>query len=434
MNDANQWRIFSGDRSQHGDIKRLPLPPKWRDFAQNATEQKDGKAEPTKAQTKAVQEANLKKQQESRWKEFQSKIEEIEKKIDPKVITRNKQRGKNFKIQERKTSSKKNDGKAEIEDPIALVIDAVNSALYLRRPLLITGNPGSGKTSLAYAVAYQLQLGPVLYWPITARSTLQEGLYRYDAIARLQDTQFKSAQQQASLFNQAMLAREQGEKIPLIVQENDRDIGRYIELGPLGTAFLPYAFPRVLLIDEIDKSDINLPNDLLHLFEEGRFKIPELVRMARKDGDNQNPSQETSSQSDEIAVGTCEGMRVPIDRGEVRCDAFPFILMTSNGERDFPPAFLRRCVRVNMPDPEKDALLTMVQSQLGADVEKYKGVDALVDRFLELRKKSGALANDQLLNIVYVMINAYSTDSESWSKERLESLLFKALTSEQDNQ
>jgi MoxR-like ATPase len=67
-------------------------------------------------------------------------------------------------------------------------VELVNAALYLRRPLLVTGKPGTGKTSLAHAVAYQLKLGEVLYWPITTRTTLKDGLYSYDAIARLQDT------------------------------------------------------------------------------------------------------------------------------------------------------------------------------------------------------------------------------------------------------
>src|SRR5262249_6853717 len=142
--------------------------------------------------------------------------------------------------------------------------EAVNAALYLRRPLLVTGPPGSGKSSLAYAVAEELEPGKdVLRWPINSRSTLAEGLYRYDAVARLRD---------ASLRRQDGAA---GEADVL-------DIGDYLTLGPLGTALLPRDRPRVLLIDEIDKSDIDLPNDLLHVFEEGRYEIPELVRAAPK--------------------------------------------------------------------------------------------------------------------------------------------------------
>ena len=108
-------------------------------------------------------------------------------------------------------------------------------------------------------------LEPVLRWSITSRTTLQDGLYRYDAIGRLQDTPPAGAHEV---------------KLP--------EISDYLTLGPLGTAFFgrPYqaegsetCYPRVLLIDEIDKSDIDMPNDLLHLFEEGEFEIPELGRL-----------------------------------------------------------------------------------------------------------------------------------------------------------
>ncbi|PSB65246.1 AAA family ATPase, partial [filamentous cyanobacterium CCP1] len=138
-------------------------------------------------------------------------------------------------------------------------VEMVNAALYLRRPLLITGKPGTGKSSLAYAVARELNLGEVLYWPITTRTTLKDGLYSYDAIGRLQEVKQSEAK---------------GEQV-----DDPQKIANYITLGPLGTALLPSSRPRILIIDEIDKSDIDLPNDLLTIFEEGRFEIPELARL-----------------------------------------------------------------------------------------------------------------------------------------------------------
>ena len=133
-------------------------------------------------------------------------------------------------------------------------VEMVNAALYLRRPLLVTGKTGTGKSTLAYAVAHELKLGQVLYWPVTSRTTLVQGLYNYDAVGRLQDVK--------------------------LAEGGEGDIGQYIRLGPLGTALLPSDRPRVLLIDEIDKSDIDFPNDLLNIFEEGQFVIPELARLA----------------------------------------------------------------------------------------------------------------------------------------------------------
>src|SRR5437899_2329088 len=93
-------------------------------------------------------------------------------------------------------------------------IELVNAALYLRRPLLITGRVGTGKTSLAYAVAHELQLGQVLLWPITTRSTLQQGLYSYDAIARLQDASLRESK--------VSISQDADDALP--------DIGRYIRL------------------------------------------------------------------------------------------------------------------------------------------------------------------------------------------------------------
>ena len=126
------------------------------------------------------------------------------------------------------------------------------------------------------------------------------------------------------------------------------DIGRYITLNWLGTALLPSERPRVLLIDEIDKSDIDLPNDLLHAFEEGSYEIPELVRIQKEQPEV------------EVATRDPGKPRVTIKEGRVDCHAFPFVLLTSNGERDLPPAFFRRCLRIEIKEADEARLKEIV--------------------------------------------------------------------------
>jgi len=281
-------------------------------------------------------------------------------------------------------------------------IELVNAALYLRRPLLVTGKPGSGKTSLAYAVAYELKLGEVLYWPITTRTTLKDGLYYYDAIGRLQDAQQQDKNN----------------------QDNLEEIGKYIQLGPLGTALLPSDTPRALLIDEIDKSDIDLPNDLLHVFEEGKFQIPELVRISEKLKD-----VEVRTAYKEKNESTTKDLKVKIEQGRVSCKEFPFVILTSNGERDFPPPFLRRCLRLNMKEPNEKELNKIVAAHLEEDPQIKNQAEELIKQFMD-KRKNGDLATDQLLNVIYLMTREVAPTGQERAK--LVEQLLKYLTSSED--
>ncbi|GAB4110704.1 MAG: MoxR family ATPase [Sandaracinaceae bacterium] len=166
---------------------------------------------------------------------------------------------------------------------------AVNCALVLKRPLLVKGEPGTGKTLLAEAVAEALG-AKLLTWHVKSTTKAQEGLYVYDTVQRLYDSRFGDG--------------------------DVKDLRRYIRLGPLGQAFASNE-RVVLLIDEVDKADIEFPNDLLHELDRMRFRITEL---------------------DE----------------EVAAKERPVVIITSNNEKELPDAFLRRCVFhfIDFPDQE----------------------------------------------------------------------------------
>ncbi|GAA2781084.1 AAA family ATPase [Streptomyces showdoensis] len=333
----NDWRIYRGAGHPHDEIRRLPAPPPWRDFSA-------GGADDTLA-------------------------------------------GSDRRLGVRRRL-------VQNHHPRPAETDAVNAALYLRRPLLVTGNPGTGKSTLAHAVAHELGLGRVLRWPIVSRTTLQDGLYRYDAIGRLQDVQLERARADA------------GDAAPAAA--SPAGIGSYLRLGPLGTALLPSELPRVLLIDELDKSDLDLPNDLLNALEEGEFAIPELERLADREP--------------VVEVLTDDGRKVPVYGGRVRCTTFPFIVLTSNGERDFPAALLRRCIRLELEAPGEEQLGAMIEAHLGPDAAAAE--PGLVDRFLD-REPGEVIATDQLLNALYLTQHAPRT--ERVTRERIADMLMQPL-------
>ncbi|WP_409236144.1 AAA family ATPase [Streptomyces sp. PA5.6] len=292
-------------------------------------------------------------------------------------------------------------------------VQLVNAALYLRRPLLVTGPPGSGKSSLVYAVARELRLGPVLRWNITSRSTLHDALYQYDPLSRLYAAGRAARDEAVRSRTHAQGApvtshtphnpkapqspgspqspqSPQSPRVAAIPDEADVPADRagvadHLRLGPLGTALLPYSRPRALLIDEIDKSDLDLPNDLLNILEEGQYEIPELLRVAKR-----------TPRATLLTDGT--DTPVTVEKGRVRCRAFPFVVLTSNGEREFPPAFLRRCVTLRLRQPRDEHLEEIVRAHLGEPDAYARG---LITRFLE-RGAGGELATDQLLNAIYL--------------------------------
>ena len=279
-------------------------------------------------------------------------------------------------------------------------LDLINAALLCRRPLLVSGAPGLGKSSLAYAIARELRLGPVLEWPISSRTTVQEGLYHYDALRRFEEARLPLPAPAAE--PRRSRAVPVGDPPP--AAERRADVSDYLTLGPLGTALLPWDRPRVLLIDEVDKADVDLPNDLLHAFEDGRYQIDELFRMR----DYQKKVSVTT-------FGSAD--RVEIVEGQVLCSAFPIVVMTSNGEREFPAAFLRRCLHLRLTDPERDQLERIVAAHLGDDAVSDYG--DIITTFLHRRTEIGTLPADRLLIAIHILREAGRDGDELSGDDRV---------------
>ena len=199
---------------------------------------------------------------------------------------------------------------------------AVNAAITLQRPLLIKGEPGTGKTMLAEEVAAALDM-PLLQWHVKSTTKAQQGLYEYDAVSRLRDSQ--------------------------LGDERVRDIHNYIVRGVLWQAF-DAERPSVLLIDEIDKADIEFPNDLLRELDRMEFFVYETREL-------------------------------------VRARHRPLVVITSNNEKEMPDAFLRRCFFHYIKFPDKETMAKIVDVHF-PDLKKDL-LAAAMDSFFQMREMAG---------------------------------------------
>ncbi|GAA0237815.1 MoxR family ATPase [Castellaniella daejeonensis] len=244
---------------------------------------------------------------------------------------------------------------------------AVNAALALQRPLLVKGEPGTGKTLLAEEVARALDR-PLLQWHIKSTTKAQQGLYEYDAVSRLRDSQLGEAAV--------------------------HDIRNYIVQGVLWQAFESER-PCVVLIDEIDKADIEFPNDLLRELDRMEFHVYET-------------------------------------RQTVRARHKPLIIITSNNEKDLPDAFLRRCFFHYIEFPDRETLSDIVAvhfPDLRADV-----LGAALDAFFRLREVPGLKkrpSTSEFLDWLHLLL-AESVPPDSLARGDVPPLAGALLKNEQD--
>lgn len=274
------------------------------------------------------------------------------------------------------------------------LVDAVNSAIVTGRPLLLKGAPGCGKTKLAAAVAAYFHkddfLNNYFEWHVKSRSKAKDGAYSFDHINRLRD---------------ATVAKTDKET------EKVKNPKNYVSLGPMGYSFraAPKTGKTILLIDEIDKGDIDFPNDLLLELDEMRFAITEL---------DENEKY------------------IEADEGNS-----PLVIITSNDERELPPAFLRRCLYYKIPAFEGSLLKKIAQSKLKQYYDVYKtkdydpvtmsndNVDAVIEKFLKVRDSATGIktpSTSELLDWFQLIVYRLNVKKEDIDKV-IESELLRKL-------
>lgn len=229
------------------------------------------------------------------------------------------------------------------------LVDACNVALLLGQPLLLTGEPGTGKTQFAYSLAWELGLDEPLKFETKSTSQARDLFYTYDALRRFQDAQ-SGIQSPTALpylhynaLGQAILRTRPSHEVQHLVPDEFEHRA---------------AVRSVVLIDEIDKASRDFPNDILNELEQMYFRIPELGN----------------------------------EKVEADQSLYPVIIITSNSEKALPDAFLRRCVYYHLPFPERERLEEIILNQLGEKIHQHSSMlDDALKLFLLLREESSGL-------------------------------------------
>ena len=248
---------------------------------------------------------------------------------------------------------------------------AVNASISLEKPLLVKGEPGTGKTELAREIAKNLNL-EIIEWTIKSTTKAQQGLYEYDAVSRLRDSQ---------------------------IGENINDISKYINKGKIWSAF-ETEDRCVLLIDEIDKADIEFPNDLLQELDKMEFYVYETSEL-------------------------------------IKAKKRPIVIITSNNEKELPEAFLRRCFFHFIQFPEIDTLKKIIQVHF-PNIKKSL-LDAALKKFFQIREIPGLKkkpSTSEALDWIKLLLieDLDASDIKNNGKELLPKLHGALIKNEQDIQ